>query len=57
MGISLEDAQIIAKWFSLPERHYKSYSIDTLEALVKVHFTWYSEMDIRSDIEAILAVI
>jgi hypothetical protein len=55
--LTLEHAEMIARWFNLQERNYKTLPLDTLITLVKQHFIAYKDQDITRDIEAILLVI
>jgi len=57
MELSIEHANMVKIWFSLPDRDYRSLDHEDLAALVQVHFPEYQGFDISKDVEAILAYL
>lgn len=57
MEISVEHAEMIAKWFSLPDRGYSRLDLDVLEAIVQTHFPEYRDSDISRDLLVIVETI
>lgn len=57
MELLLNHAKMLAIWFNLPDHDYKSLDLESIQAIVWLHFPEYRDHDITQDLKMILESI